>query len=87
RQLGDRVELAAEDAFRVLFPECDVGAAPPIAALATEELPVYVDACLSRRESIAFNGGTHTDVVEMAWTEFERLTRPRLLTYGRPRQS
>ena len=84
RELGSPVELASEDAFSRLFPGCEVGAAPPMAALATEELPSFVDACLLRGDSVAFSGGTHTDVVEMSRSEFARLTAPRILAYGRP---
>jgi Ala-tRNA(Pro) deacylase len=84
RKLGHPVELAGEEAFARLFPWCEVGAAPPIAALASEDLPVYADVCFLKGVSIAFNGGTHTDVVEMPWSEFERITTPTLLAYGRP---
>ena len=84
RKLGQPVELAGEDAFAGLFPGFEVGAAPPIPALASQEIPLYVDTCFLRGEGIAFNGGTLTDVVEMPWQEFERLAAPRLIDYGRP---
>lgn len=84
RELGHPVEVANEDEFARLFPGFEVGAAPPFAALAGEELPTYVDACFLKGDSIAFNGGTHTDVVEMPWKEFERIAAPRILAYGRP---
>ena len=82
RQIGYPVEIASEEAFARTFPGYEVGAAPPIAELARVALPVYVDACLAHGDAIAFNGGTHTDVVEMPWKEYERLTSPRIIDYG-----
>lgn len=81
--IGHPVEIADEDDYVRLFPGYDAGAAPPIAELAKVALPVYVDACLARGDTIAFNGGTHNALVEMSWKEYERLTSPRLLDYGR----
>lgn len=83
RQIGFPVEMAGEEAFQRLFPQFEPGAAPPIADLAAEQLPVYVDECLSRGDAIAFNAGTHTDVVEMPWPEFVRLASPVVMEYGR----
>jgi Ala-tRNA(Pro) deacylase len=84
RQLGRPVEVASEQAYARLFPGYEVGAAPPIAELAHMRVPVYVDACLAREASIAFNAGTHSDVVEMPWQEYARLTSPEIIDYGRP---
>ncbi len=84
QKIGHPVEIANEDEFVRVFPGYDPGAAPPIAALARVAVPIYVDACLARGDTIAFNGGTHTALVEMAWTQYERLTSPQLLDYGRP---
>lgn len=78
RALGGRqVELAQEDEFKDAFPDCEVGAMPPFGNL--YGLPVYVDARLTGDAQIAFNAGSHTDVVRMPYAEFERLTQPELL--------
>jgi Ala-tRNA(Pro) deacylase len=83
REIGQPVEIAAESAYTDVFPGYDVGAAPPLAALAKVPVPVYVDACLARGLAIAFNAGTHDAIVELPWKEYERLTSPRVLDYGR----
>ena len=75
------VELAAEAEFQSLFPGCDVGAEPPFGEL--YGLPVWVDASLSRDESIVFNGGTHAEAVRIAYRDFERLAHPRVARFAR----
>ena len=78
RALGERqVELAHENEFKDAFPDCEVGAMPPFGNL--YGIPVYVDARLTGDAEIAFNAGSHTDVVRMPYAEFERLTQPELL--------
>lgn len=78
RALGGReVELAQEDEFRDAFPDCEIGAMPPFGHL--YGIPVYVDERLVGQPEIAFNAGTHTDLVRMPYSEFERLAQPELL--------
>jgi Ala-tRNA(Pro) deacylase len=78
RALGGReVELAQEDEFKEAFPDCEVGAMPPFGHL--YGMPVYVDARLSGQAEIAFNAGSHTELVRMPYVEFEDLARPELL--------
>jgi Ala-tRNA(Pro) deacylase len=67
-------ELATEAEFRDLFPDCEVGAMPPFGNL--YGLEVYVDESLVTDSEIAFNAGTHTEVVRMPYAEFERLVSP-----------
>jgi Ala-tRNA(Pro) deacylase len=52
---------------------------PPLGGLFG--LPVVVDACLAHEESIAINGGTHTDVIEISWADYERTEHPRVLEH------
>ncbi|MCA1713839.1 MAG: YbaK/EbsC family protein [Gammaproteobacteria bacterium] len=78
RALGGReVELAHEDEFKDTFADCELGAMPPFGNL--YGMPVYVDARLSEQPEIAFNAGSHTDLVRMSYAEFERLAQPELL--------
>ena len=74
---GPEVELAEEQEFRAAFPDCEVGAMPPFGHL--YGMPVYIDARLAEQGEIAFNAGSHTDVVCMPYAEFERLAQPELL--------
>ena len=74
---GNLVELAQEEEFRDAFPDCELGAMPPFGNL--YGMPVYVDSRLTGQAEIAFNAGSHTDVVRMPYSEFERLVQPELL--------
>ena len=71
---GSEVELAQESDFRDAFPDCELGAMPPFGNL--YGMPVYVDARLSEHPEIAFNAGSHTDLVRMPYAEFEQLVKP-----------
>ena len=66
--------LASEADFRDLFPDCEVGAMPPFGNLYGIE--VYIDESLVSDADIAFNAGTHTEIVRMPYREFERLVAP-----------
>jgi Ala-tRNA(Pro) deacylase len=79
-QLGtDDVRFATESEFRSLFPDCETGAMPPFGNL--YGLPVYVAEGLTRDEEIAFNAGTHTEIIRMAYVDFDRLVHPRVVPF------
>jgi Ala-tRNA(Pro) deacylase len=69
-----RAMLATEKEFNDMFPDCDPGAMPPFGNLYSME--VYVDEQLSHDEAIAFNAGTHADLIQLAYHDFVRLVRP-----------
>jgi Ala-tRNA(Pro) deacylase len=71
------VELAGEKEFKNLFPGCDVGAMPPFGNI--YGLDVYVEEGLREDEMIAFRAGTHEELIEMAYRDFERLVKPRVV--------
>ncbi len=73
---ADRVELATEREFRDLFPECEVGAMPPFGNL--YGMDVFVSRSLAEDEEIAFNAGSHTELVRLAFSDFERLVEPKI---------
>ena len=73
---ADRVELATEREFRDLFPECEVGAMPPFGNL--YGLEVFASRSLVEDEEIAFNAGSHTELVRLAFSDFERLVEPKI---------
>ena len=75
-----QAELAAESEFVSLFPDCEPGAMPPFGNL--YDLPVYVDNVLASDEQIAFNAGTHRDVIRMSYADFERLVKPTKGRFG-----
>jgi Ala-tRNA(Pro) deacylase len=71
------LSLATETEFRNFFPECEPGAMPPFGNL--YGMDVYVADILSDDEEIAFNAGSHTELIRMAYSDFERLVRPRIV--------
>jgi len=72
-----RTELATESDFINAFPECELGAMPPFGNL--YEMPVYVDERLALDAEIAFNAGTHSELIRMPYAEFVRLAAPRVV--------
>jgi len=69
-------ELASEDEFRGIFPDCETGAMPPFGLL--YGLEVYADRILSHDKEIAFNAGSHRELVRLAWEDFANLGKPRM---------
>jgi len=76
------VRLATEEEMRSMFPDCEVGAEPPLGAL--YELPVYVSPTLARDEEITFNAGSHEEVIRMKYDDFARITRPSIIHFSSP---
>ncbi|MBI3610797.1 MAG: YbaK/EbsC family protein [Nitrospirae bacterium] len=71
-----RVTLATEADVGKLCPDCELGAMPPFGNL--YGLRVYVDASLARESAIFFPAGSHHEVVEMRYEDFERLVCPQV---------
>ncbi|MCC7484670.1 MAG: YbaK/EbsC family protein [Burkholderiales bacterium] len=71
---GKHVRLALESEFDRKFPGCEPGAMPPFGNL--YGMPVYVCSSLTADESIAFNAGTHAELVRMSYGDFARLVEP-----------
>ena len=76
----ERLRLATEKELAELFPDCDLGAMPPFGNL--YGLPVYVEAAVARQQTIAFNAGTHRDVVHMKYSAYEALVQPSLVHFA-----
>lgn len=66
--------LASEREFREKFPDCETGAMPPFGNL--YNLPVYLEESLSLDKEIAFNAGTHNELIRMSYADFARLVKP-----------
>jgi len=73
------IRLANEDEFKDIYPDCEVGAMPPFGNL--YKLPVYVAKALAEHKEIAFNAGTHTDVIKISYSDFEKLVKPIVETF------
>ncbi len=76
---SDEVKFASEDEFKQKFPDCETGAMPPFGNL--YGMDVYVAEGLTRNEEIAFNAGSHTEIIKMAFHDFERLVQPRVMSF------
>jgi Ala-tRNA(Pro) deacylase len=71
-----KCELANEREFRQWFRDCEVGGMPPFGNL--YGMPVYVEESLEKQKEIAFNAGSHTEMVQMGFEDFRSLVKPRL---------
>jgi len=71
---ASKVELATEQEFKDMFPGCDIGAMPPFGNLYGME--VLVAESLAEDEEIAFNAGSHAELIRLAYRDFERLVKP-----------
>ena len=69
------IRLASEQELGQLFPECELGAMPPFG----QPVPHPGD-CRHQphceQEFIAFNAGTHLDVIHMSYGDFARIVDP-----------
>lgn len=70
-------QLATEEEFKDRFPDCETGAMPPFGNL--YGMTVFADEGLAQDHEIAFNAGSHRELVRMAWLDFERLVKPRMM--------
>jgi Ala-tRNA(Pro) deacylase len=71
------ISLAAESDFKTKFPECEVGAMPPFGDL--YGMPVYVANTLTSCNLIVFNGGSHSELIQMSYQDFERMVKPKVI--------
>ncbi|MBA3816156.1 MAG: YbaK/EbsC family protein [Parachlamydiaceae bacterium] len=74
------VHLAEESEVSALFTDCEVGAEPPFGE--AYGLKVYADKILEENEEIAFNAGTHTDMLRIKYRDFVRLVQPIVANFG-----
>lgn len=79
RYLGaDTVELASEAEFRDRFPDCETGSMPPFGNL--YGMDVFADESLAQDKEIAFNAGSHRELVRMSFADFRNLVKPVLMS-------
>lgn len=81
KSLGaERVRLATELEFKDKFPGCDVGAMPPFGNL--YGMDIYVASSLAEDEEIAFNAGSHTELIRLSYKDYEKLVKPKVLKFS-----
>ncbi len=77
--LAHRVELAHEEEFAELFPDCETGGMPPFGNL--YGVDVFISEDLREDEEIVFNAGNHTELIKLRYDDFERLVHPRVMKF------
>lgn len=74
------IRLADEHEFVDKFPGCEPGAMPPFGNL--YGVDVYAAKSLTEDEEIAFNAGTHTELIKMNYKDFEKLVHPKIVEFS-----
>jgi Ala-tRNA(Pro) deacylase len=72
--------LAYEQEFMDKFPDCEVGAMPPFGNI--YGVDVYVEDSLAEDEEIAFNACSHTELIKMKFSDFEKLVKPKRIKFS-----
>lgn len=78
---GAMVEIAVEEEFIEAFPGCELGAMPPFGNI--YGIDVFVALELTEDEEIAFNAGSHSELVRLSYTDFESLVMPEVAPLSR----
>ena len=73
------LRLASEAEFSQRFPQCETGGMPPLGNL--YGMQVYMEKSLLNDDWIAFNAGTHTEVIKMDSGVFKRLVKPVMCSF------
>ncbi len=74
--------LATERQLAERIQDGEVGAMPPFGNLFGVQ--VFVDDTLREHQEIAFNAGTHTELVRLAYRDFEDVVRPTIGQFAKP---
>ena len=78
---AQNVSLADEQKLSELFPDCELGAEPPIGRL--YNMPTIMDESLIADARVTFQAGTHSDAVTMSLADYRRATQPEMGYFGR----
>ena len=74
--LGDgTVRIASEEEFEAMFPNCEVGAMPPFGNL--YGMDAFIDSSLTSLEEIAFNAGSHAELIQLTVSDYLELVKPK----------
>ena len=77
---GKEVNLAQEEEFQGIFPDCETGAMPPFGNL--YDLEVYVDTALVEQTHILFQAGSHVETMRVAYMDFANLVQPKVVDFA-----
>jgi Ala-tRNA(Pro) deacylase len=76
---SERAKFVAEDKFKGRFPDCEIGAMPPFGNL--YGMSVFAADSLAASAEIAFNAGSHEEIIKLAYADFERLVKPNVICF------
>ena len=79
---AQEVKLVEEPKLMELFPDCELGAAPPVGRL--YGMTTLMDESLVQDDRVMFQAGTHEDAVTMSLAEYRRAAQPEMAHFGRP---
>ncbi|HEY0713989.1 MAG TPA: YbaK/EbsC family protein [Polyangia bacterium] len=74
------VRLLEEAEFTPLFPNCEVGAAPPFGKLF--RVPTILDGDLAEEPEIVFRAGSHEETIRMRLRDYTRLEAPLIADFS-----
>ncbi len=75
------VQLVDESDLAGLFPDCELGAAPPIGRL--YGITTLIDESVIADNQVTFQAGTHREAVTMTLAEYRRVAQPEVAHFGR----
>jgi Ala-tRNA(Pro) deacylase len=67
------IGMASEEEVSSLFPDCEVGAVPPIGA--AYAVDTIIDVSLDQQRNLYLEGGDHRSLIRMAGMEFQNLMK------------
>ena len=74
------IELASESEMAELFPDCELGAEPPVGAMFG--LMTVEDSQLQNDEFLVMQAGTHKESIKMRREDWESLCEPMVASIG-----
>lgn len=81
RELGaGEVQLAAESDMESLFPDCELGAEPPLGNVFG--MATLLDRSLNDQDYIVFQAGRHDESVKLKLSDYKALVEPRVLSFS-----
>ncbi len=69
----NNVRIATVQEFKDLFPDCEIGAMPPLGNL--YGISCYADESIGEEEEVVFNAGNHTETISVSTPDFLRVAK------------
>ena len=78
---AEQVSIVDEQKLQELFPDCELGAAPPIGRL--YNMQTLMDESCMCDDQVTFQAGTHDDAITMSLADYRRACMPEVAHFGR----